>query len=186
MRTAAAQHRGNADSGSSALHEPRYVVAGSILSGVAGLIHLSVAPEHFHEATVLGTFFVVAGMGQLVLAVALPRGLGTPALLLALGANVFLVCLYVLSRTVELPFVPAHSEVHHLPVAGAAGNGVPIFPGSRIEPVGQLDMTCVVAELALIVMLVALLPTNTRRITTDALMGLGLVAIAARVVGVLG
>ena len=55
-----------------------------------------------------------------------------------------------LSRTAALPFLPAHDEGHdeHLPVAGAAGNGVPIFPRSRIEPVGVLDMACLLAELA--------------------------------------
>lgn len=185
MRTGASQ--GTGTTGSAATHDWWYVAAGSMLSVLAGLIHLAVAPEHFHEATVVGAFFIVAGAGQLALAVALLRGLGTPALLLAVVANVGLVCLYVLSRTVALPFVPPHSEFHHLPVAGAAGNGVPIFPGDRIETVGRLDLTCLVAELGLLVMLVAMLPgTKTRRVTTNALMGLGLAALAARVAGVIG
>ena len=51
---------------------------------------------------------------------------------------------------------------------------------------GLLDLTCLLAELALLVMLVALLPTNPRRVTANALMGLGLLAVAARAVGVLG
>ena len=46
-------------------------------------------------------------------------------------------------------------------------------------------MTCLLVELAL-VMLVALLPTNPRRVTANTLMGLGLLAVAARAVGVLG
>ena len=101
-----------------------------------------------------------------------------------MAANAGLVCLYVVSRTAALPFLPAHEEGHveHLPVAGAAGNGVPIFPHSSIES----DMTCLLAELALIVMLVALLPANPRRVTANALMGLGVLAVAARAVGVLG
>ena len=165
-----------------------YATAGVILTGVAGLIHLWVAPEHFHEAWVVGMFFVLAGIGQLALGVALVRGLGTRGLLVGVAANAGLVCLYVVSRTAALPFLPAHDEGHveHLPVAGAAGNGVPIFPHSSIESVGLLDMTCLLAELTLIVMLVALLPTNPRRVTANALMGLGLLAVAARAVGVLG
>jgi hypothetical protein len=165
-----------------------YATAGVALSAAAGLIHLWVAPEHFHEAWLVGTFFAVAGVGQLAFAVVLARGLGTSGLLVGVAANAGLVCLYVLSRTVTLPFLPAHDEGHveHLPVAGASGNGAPVFPESTIEPVGILDMTCLLAELALIVMLVGLLPSRLRRFTTNALMGLGLVAVAARAVGVLG
>ena len=165
-----------------------YATAGVVLTGVAGLIHLWVAPEHFHESWVVGTFFALAGTGQLAFGVALVRGLGTRGLLVGVAANAGLVCLYVLSRTVALPFLPAHDDGHveHLPVAGAAGNGVPIFPGSSIESIGLLDMTCLLAELALLVMLVALLPTNPRRFTVNALMGLGLLAVAARAIGVLG
>ena len=169
-------------------HAVAYATAGVALSAAAGLIHLWVAPEHFHEALLVGTFFVLAGAGQLAFAVVLARGLGPSGLLVGVAANAGLVCLYVLSRTVALPFLPAHDEGHieHLPVAGATGNGVPVFPQSNIEPVGILDMTCLLAELALIVMLVAILPRSPRRFTTNALMGLGLAALAARAVGMLG
>ena len=68
-------------------------------------------------------------------------------------------------------------------MAGAAGNGVPIFPGSRIEPVGVLDMACLLAELGLLAALVGLLPQKARRLTTNALMVLGLMALAARLSG---
>src|SRR4051794_26334290 len=165
-----------------------YATAGVALSAAAGLIHLWVAPEHFQEASLVGTFFVLAGAGQLAFAVVLARGLGSSGLLVGVAANAGLVCLYVLSRTVALPFLPAHDQGHveHLPVAGATGNGVPVFPQSSIEPVGILDMSCLLAELALIVMLVAILPRRPRRITTNALMALGLAAAAARAVGVLG
>ena len=168
-------------------HAADYATAGVILTGVAGLIHLWVAPEHFHESWVIGTFFVLAGLGQLTLGVALVTGLRARGLLVAVAANAGLVCLYVLSRTAALPFLPAHDEDHveHLPVAGAAGNGVPVLPRASIEEVGPLDMTCLLAELALLAVLVALLPTGPRRITTNTLMGLGLLAIAARAVGVL-
>jgi hypothetical protein len=164
-----------------------YATAGVALSAAAGLIHLWVAPEHFQEALLVGTFFVLAGAGQLAFAVVLARGLGSSGLLVGVAANAGLVCLYVLSRTVALPFLPAHEEDHveHLSVAGATGNGVPVFPQSNIEPVGILDMACLLAELALIVMLVAILPRSLRRFTTNALMGLGLVAVAARAIGVL-
>jgi hypothetical protein len=169
-------------------HTVAYATAGVALSAAAGLIHLWVAPEHFHEALPVGTFFVLAGTGQLAFAVVLARGLTTPGLLIGVAANAGLVCLYVLSRTVALPFLPAHEDGHveHLPAVGATGNGIPVFPQSNIEPVGILDMTCLLAELALIVMLVAILPRSPQRFTSNALMGLGLAAVAARALGVLG
>lgn len=176
------------DTTGAAHHAVAYATAGVVLSAAAGLIHLWVAPEHFHEAWLVGAFFVLAGVGQLAFAVLLARGLGTSGLLVGVAANTGLVCLYVLSRTVSLPFLPPHDAGHveRLPVAGAAGNGVPVFPQSSIEPVGILDMTCLLTELTLIVMLVAMLPSSARRFTTNALMGLGLAALAARAVGLLG
>ena len=149
----------------------------------AGVIHLAVAPEHFREARVVGAFFVIVALGQLVLALLLLRGIGVKLLLAAVVAQVGIICLYVASRTVELPFVPAHDQSDHLPVAGAVGNGVPIFPGSRVEPVGVLDMACLLAELGLLAALVGLLPQKARRLTTNALMVLGLMALAARLSG---
>ena len=176
------------DATGAAHHAVAYATAGVVLSAAAGLIHLWVAPEHFHEAWLVGPFFVLAGAGQLAFAVVLARGLGTPGLLVGVAANAGLVCLYVLSRTIALPLLPAHDESHveHLPVAGAAGNGVPVFPQSNIEPVGILDMTCLLTELAMIAMLVAILPRGPGRFVTNALMGLGLAALAARAVGLLG
>jgi hypothetical protein len=176
------------DTTGAAHHAVAYATAGVVLSAAAGLIHLWVAPEHFHEAWLVGAFFVLAGLGQLAFAVLLARGLGTSGLLVGVAANTGLVYLYVLSRTVSLPFLPPHDAGHveRLPVAGAAGNGVPVFPQSSIEPVGILDMTCLLAELALIVMLVAILPRSPQRFTSNALMGLGLAAVAARALGVLG
>jgi hypothetical protein len=188
MRTPPPEQSVRSDTTGAAHHAVAYATAGVALSAAAGLIHLSVAPEHFHETLLVGTFFVLAGAGQLAFAVVLARGLGTSGLLVGVAANAGLVCLYVLSRTVALPFLPAHDEGHveHLPVAGATGNGIPVFPQSNIEPVGILDMTCLLAELALIVMLVAILPSSPRRFTINALMGLGLAALTARAVGVLG
>src|SRR3954469_20073974 len=87
-----------------------YATAGVALCAAAGLIHLWVAPEHFREGWLVGAFFVLAGAGQLTFAVVLARGLATAGLLLGVAGNTALVCLYVLSRTVALPFLPAHDE----------------------------------------------------------------------------
>ncbi len=80
--------------------------------------------------------------------------------------------LSTLSRTVDLFFLPPHGqghEVDHLPVANGTGEGVPVFPGSRIEQVGLLDAGCVVAELVVVGCVLALLPPPLRaRVSTVA------------------
>ncbi len=175
------------------LSQEMYAAGASACALVAGIIHLAVAPEHFHVSGVVGGFFLALAAGQLGLAVALlwapRRVLGVRMLVAAVCANLAVIALYVASRTVELPFVPVHAhthEVRHLAVAGAAGNGVPIFPQSRIEPVGVADMVCLLAELLLVVMMVGLLPGSARRATVNAMMSLGVLAVVGRAVGLLG
>ena len=46
------------DATGAAHHVVAYATAGVALSAAAGLIHLWVAPEHFHEAWLVGAFFV--------------------------------------------------------------------------------------------------------------------------------
>lgn len=91
----------------------------------------------------------------------------------------------VASRTVDLPFLPVHGS-EHLPVAWGVGNGVPVFPGDRIEQVGLPDLVCLAAELATVAALCALSTPLVRRLTTSGLLVLGLAMVAMRVVGVLG
>ena len=72
---------------------------------------------------------------------------------------------YVATRTVDLWFMPAHGPAHdsdHLAVAGGIGNGIPVYPGDRIEPVGPLDLTCLVAELVVVAMLLAMIAPRLR------------------------
>jgi hypothetical protein len=152
---------------------------------VAGLIHLWVAPEHFAEALRLGLLFLVLGVAQLGFAVALRAALHAWVLTGAVLAHLAVVVLYVATRTVDLPFVPVHDHVEHLPVARTVGNGVPIFPGSRIEEVGTLDLVCLGAELAAVGLLVALLPRRIGKVMTNLMLGLGLLALLLRGVGVL-
>ncbi|NUR14869.1 hypothetical protein [Terrabacter sp. C0L_2] len=158
-------------------------------AGVAGVIHALVAPEHFELAWYVGGFFVAVAAGQLALAVALARGaaLRTPAVLLAIAANLAIVATYVTSRTTGLPFLPVeeHAGGEHLPVAGGVGNGIPVLPGADIEPVGALDFTCLLAELVLVGVLVAVLPRMVRGTVTSVMLGLGVVAFVARGTGLL-
>lgn len=159
-------------------------------AAVAGAIHVGVAAEHFAGWAPAGVFLLGAGVLQLGLAVALWRDrLRRLAPLAALG-TAGLVLLYVVSRTVGLP-VPSHVELatsHHtpLPVPQGVGNGMPVIPGSpgssSAEPVGPLDLLCLVAELGLLVVLVGLLPADRRRVLTNLLLAVAGCAVVLRAV----
>jgi hypothetical protein len=120
--------------------------------------------------------------------VALRWRLPTWFLHLAVIGHVALIALYVVSRTAELPFVPPHDPAHaadRLPVPGGVGEGVPVFPGSRIEEVAAVDLVCLVAELGLVVALTALLPSRARARLGTLMAALGVLAVAARTTGLL-
>jgi hypothetical protein len=171
------------------LHEEVYVLVAAVCAMLAGVIHLAVVPQHWDSSWQTSAFFVALGLGQLGLGAAL-RWRFPPLLLTSvIVGHLGVMALYVASRTVDLPFVPPHDaahEVNHLPVPGGVGNGLPIYPGSRMEPVGVLDVACLIAELTLVAMLVGLLPSRWRNAVTSAMVGLGLVAVLARGTGLIG
>ena len=151
---------------------------------LAGGIHLAVVPEHVTESWLFGAFFLGLGVGQLGLVGLLRHAMSARLVLAAIWAHVAVVMLYVASRTADLPFLPPHDVGHsvkHLPVAGGIGNGIPIYPGTRIEPVGALDVTCLLAELALITVLTARLDPVRRTRTTSWMFGIATTAVLLRV-----
>lgn len=175
-------------SSSSSLDEPLpgegFVLAAAMGAAVAGVIHLVVVPGHWAVSAPMSAFFLGVGVAQLVLAAALGRGLPDAVLVAVISAHLAIMGLYVASRTVDLPFVPPHDAAHemeHLPVPGAVGDGIPTYPGSRVEPVGVLDLMCLVAELVLVVSLAALLPARLRGIVTTVMAGAAVLAVLWRV-----
>lgn len=158
----------------------------AIAAALAGALHLAVVPAHLDGPALVPAFFLLVGVVQLCLAVGLvAHELRVLPLMGIVGAHVALIALYVASRTVDLPFVtPHHHGSHAGPEAapGAVGNGVPIYPGARIEPVGVVDLVCVGAEVVLVVALLARIPARWRRSTLDVLAVVAVVAICARLV----
>jgi hypothetical protein len=55
-----------------------------------------------------------------------------------------------------------------------------------MEPVGVLDVACLIAELVLVVMVVGLLPSRWRTGVTSAMLGVGVLAVVARGIGLVG
>ena len=78
----------------------------AMLSAAAGLIHFSAAPAHFSESSLHGSFFVVAGLLQIVAAGLLLRGGGTPLLRATAAGNIAIAGIWVMSRTIGTPVGP--------------------------------------------------------------------------------
>ncbi len=150
----------------------------SAVSALAGVIHLWVVPEHGEQAWWVGAFFLAMAVGQLALAVALQVVvLRVGHLLAAAAANLGIICLYVASRLVDLPFLPQHHRPHHLPVAGGIGNGDPVLPLSHLETVGLLDLVCLLAELVLVGSLARMLPSRHRLWVVNSMLAIGVIVM---------
>ena len=109
-----------------------------VLSGVAGLIHVLATPEHLEEWVGYGLFFLASAAAQGVYAVwLLFSGPSRPLLLAGIVGNSLIIALYVITRTVGIPFFG--------PEAGV------------VEPVGSLDAISKVVEVGLVICLVMML-----------------------------
>ena len=107
------------------------------LSLFAALIHLWVMPGHFEEWWGYGTFFLASALAQGLYGAALLHRPRRPLLLLGIGGNLCIVVLYLVTRTVGIPFFGPH--------AGEA------------EGLGVVDLSATAAELALVAALLAVL-----------------------------
>lgn len=131
------------------------------LSAVASILHGVVTPQHFDEWWGYGAFFVIAAVAQMAYAVILliapwrydaSGGLRADGgwrvarayCLIGVAGNAAIVALYVVTRTVGIPFFG--------PEAG------------EVEAIGVLDSISKLVELALIVILLVV----HRRLSEDA------------------
>lgn len=122
----------------------RWTLLAAGLSAVASVIHGAVTGEHFEEWWGYGLFFVVAAAAQMGFAVLLVLGggrsdQGQPGdgrlslrtlALLGIAGNALVILLWVVTRTIGIPFFG--------PEAG------------EVEEVGAIDLVSKVTELALI------------------------------------
>lgn len=120
------------------LGQHRLGLGAAALSLAAGLIHLVAAPEHLQEWWGYGYFFIGAGVAQLLYAQLLFREPRRPRAFytVGLGATVAIIALYVVTRTIGIPFFG--------PAAG------------EVEAVSPLDVLSKLVELALVVVLAIL------------------------------
>ncbi len=114
--------------------------AAAALSLVAALIHLWVMPEHFAEWWGYGAFFLASAVAQVLYVPLLLRRPNRTILLLGVGGNLAIVSLYLLTRTVGIPFFGPHA--------------------GESEEVGFTDLCATTSELGIIVALGAVLLRN--------------------------
>ena len=107
------------------------------LSLLAALIHFWVIPEHFEGWWGYGAFFLISAVAQGGYSAALLRRPRRPLLLVGIGGNVSIIVLYLLTRTVGIPLFGPHA--------------------GEVEGVGIADQFATTSELALVIMLGALL-----------------------------
>ena len=140
--------------------QERTLGAAAALSLLAGLIHLWVTPEHFEEWWGYGAFFLVAGAAQILY---VPIVVLWPTRIVLLGdiaGNLAIVGLYLLTRTVGMPFFG--------PEAG------------EVEGFGFVDVCATASELGIAVALGAALLCNAtpqRRRTILLIVAIGLVSV---------
>ena len=112
-----------------------YAAAGC--STLAGIIHAYFMPEHFEEWIGYGLFFMVAAVCQVLLALVLLADVPPRREVLWAGilGNTAILGLWVFTRTIGIPLGPMAGE---------------------IEPVGVLDFTYQITEIAVILCLAGL------------------------------
>jgi hypothetical protein len=157
----------------------RYI---ALLSACAAVAHGAVINPHLQEWPAAGVFFIVVTIAQAFIGLCFARSerQATPRLIIsALIINVGVVLVYVVSRTIPIPFAPkvgAHGSVN-VP-------GVPIIP-SRVESLGSLDVVVFFVELLTIALLVSIARGSTRRLLGNVLLASGAALLVAGATGTL-
>ena len=109
---------------------PPAVLAAALATAGAACVHFAVVLEHLREWWGFGAFFLVCGWAQLVWAALAPRRRDTRLLWVGLAGNLLVLALWLVSRTVGLPFGPEPGEVE--PV------GAPDAVASALEAVAAV------------------------------------------------
>jgi hypothetical protein len=119
-----------APSGRSIDRAPFVRLSLGMASIAAGLLHVTVVPDHLEESTILGAGFVATAIFQVAWAAPASERLDARTLDVGVAVNGAVVAAWIASRTVGLPFGP------HAWVA---------------EPVAAVDAAATVLELLIVI-----------------------------------
>ena len=107
--------------------------AAAIALGAAGLLHLALFPEHLHEGSVAGLFFLASAAAELLVAVLLVSRPGPLVTRSVVGIVVVLLVVYVAARLIQLPFTSGREGVDAI---GLVTKAVEIF-GAGLAVIGD-------------------------------------------------
>ena len=120
--------------------EEPLVYLASTLSVLAALTHLWAMPEHMTEWWGYGAFFLASAVAQGGYGTILTRWPRRSLFLAGIGGNLSVLALYLLTRTVGIPFFGPHA--------------------GEVEGFGLVDLCAAASELGIILALGALLMKN--------------------------
>src|SRR5687767_711232 len=93
------------------------------LSLGAAAIHFAAAPDHFAEYAPFGIAFATLGWFQVVWAVGTVQGPSRPARVMAIAVNAAALGVWLVSRSVGLPFGPTPGVPEPIALADALASG---------------------------------------------------------------
>jgi hypothetical protein len=96
----------------------RLLLVGALVA--AGVVHAAVVPEHLHEWTAAGAFFVLLTAAELAVAVQVMGGVRRNVLLAAAAVSAGPLVVWLYSRTLGLPFGPEPGAAEHVGLADGA------------------------------------------------------------------
>jgi len=132
------------------------LAAAALCTAGAAAIHFSVTSEHFREWWGFGLFFLCAAWAQLVWAAVVVRVESQTLLLVGLVGNLAVVLLWLVTRTVGLPFGPDPGEIETLGWADGVTSSLELVAalccaGALARPTALRRVGVPVAAVALLV-----------------------------------
>jgi hypothetical protein len=83
----------------------------AVAVAIAGVVHVLIVPQHYQHAPAHGIFFLIAGLVEIAWAIAYFRGPSPRLLHLGIGLGSSLLVLWLLTRSLPVPFGHAAEPV---------------------------------------------------------------------------
>ena len=165
---------------------PATRLAAITLASVAAGVHAVLIAQQGQIWWGYGVLIAAIAIAGAAIAIALAVRPTIGVLYVAIAGAVVSSILYVISRTVGFPFGPGPAGALRFtdPLHGPGNPNYDALIG-RAEPVGLLDLGSLIAEIALVVLLVSMLPERRRRSVTNVLCAVGAALWVFRWTGIL-
>jgi hypothetical protein len=149
-------------------------LAAITLASIAAGVHAVLIAQQAQIWWGYGALVAAIAVAGAAIAIALALRPTTRVVSTAIAGTVTSTLFYVVSRTAGLPFGPGPASAPRFtdPLHGPGHPNYAAVAG-RAEPVGLLDLGCLVAEIALVALLVSMLPEGRRRPAANVLCAVG-------------